>query len=267
MRGAAHEVSVKMGLIFSPKSKNMKKHWKTILLLFITAGAAFSYGVIFRQYKIFPYNQLRFVLYQFQQRRTQVLSDLNYPTYTNKKTTFETFSRPADVVMLGDSLTDGAEWEDVFPEVNIANRGIPGDTTLGALNRLDSVLSTQPQRVFVMLGFNDIALKISTDTAFENYVALLDALQAAGVEPVIQSTLRTGPSLAHLNPEIERLNTLLRQTAVERELLFIDLNPSLAPDGLLKSEFTTDDVHINGSGYAAWAEVIRAAVEETPQAE
>lgn len=34
-----------------------------------------------------------------------------------------------DIVFVGDSITDGAEWEDLFPNYYIANRGISGDTS------------------------------------------------------------------------------------------------------------------------------------------
>lgn len=38
-----------------------------------------------------------------------------------------------DVVMIGESITDGAEWREVFPNVAIVNRGINGDKCAGVL--------------------------------------------------------------------------------------------------------------------------------------
>ena len=49
-----------------------------------------------------------------------------------------------DVVMIGDSLTDGAEWREIFPDQKIVNRGIDSDTTDGVLARLDEIVSIKP---------------------------------------------------------------------------------------------------------------------------
>jgi len=61
-----------------------------------------------------------------------------------------------DIVFIGDSLTDSAEWEDLFPSSNIANRGIGGDRTNGVLKRMNSIYSTNASKAFIMLGINDL---------------------------------------------------------------------------------------------------------------
>jgi hypothetical protein len=67
----------------------------------------------------------------------RVKSVLLKPYYQHKKQRFESYKTKADIVMIGDSITDGAEWHEMFPQLNIVNRGISGDTTVGVLNRLD----------------------------------------------------------------------------------------------------------------------------------
>ena len=37
--------------------------------------------------------------------------------------------RQGDVVFLGDSITEGGEWNEMFPERRVRNRGIGGDRT------------------------------------------------------------------------------------------------------------------------------------------
>ena len=44
-------------------------------------------------------------------------------------------SKKNPVVFFGDSITFGTDWQRLFPEVPVVNRGISGDTTLGLLNR------------------------------------------------------------------------------------------------------------------------------------
>ena len=90
-----------------------------ITLLFVAVVSYFWGG--FTVYKqIFPYRQI-------QNLKNKYVGDslTSSPRYTM----FQTFSPTSDVVMVGDSLTADAPWNEIFPKVQIANRGIGGDTT------------------------------------------------------------------------------------------------------------------------------------------
>ena len=51
-----------------------------------------------------------------------------------KQTLFESLpTSPEDIVMLGNSITDGGEWAEILDNVHVKNRGISGDTTDGVL--------------------------------------------------------------------------------------------------------------------------------------
>src|SRR5438105_5617872 len=63
----------------------------------------------------------------------------------------------ASIVMLGDSLTEGAPWRELTGCADLVNRGIGGDTTSGVLARLDEVLKLKPRAIFLMIGVNDIS--------------------------------------------------------------------------------------------------------------
>ncbi|MBQ3448184.1 MAG: hypothetical protein IJG37_11115, partial [Synergistaceae bacterium] len=56
------------------------------------------------------------------------------------------------VVFLGDSLTDYVPFSELFPGLRVINRGIAGDNTLGALERIDEVTSLKPAKLFILLG-------------------------------------------------------------------------------------------------------------------
>ena len=56
----------------------------------------------------------------------------------------------AAIVMLGNSITAGTNWNALLPTFDVANRGVPGDTAEGVLKRLDSIIAMQPQCVAVM---------------------------------------------------------------------------------------------------------------------
>ena len=51
---------------------------------------------------------------------------------------------PGDTVFLGDSITEGGSWHELFPDSSVRNRGIGGDVTAGVLARIDQVRLGQP---------------------------------------------------------------------------------------------------------------------------
>ena len=91
------------------------------------------------------------------------------------------FPAKANVVMVGDSLTDLPDWTALFANARIANYGISGDTTDGALRRLDPILSTGARTAFVMLGINDIHTGVPAATTIANFRRLIDTLRTAGM--------------------------------------------------------------------------------------
>src|SRR5215510_7190548 len=60
------------------------------------------------------------------------------------------------VVMLGDSITDYADWASLVPDVVLHNHGMAGDDTAGVLRRLHLVTRSSPSDVFLMIGTNDL---------------------------------------------------------------------------------------------------------------
>lgn len=184
------------------------------------------------------------------------------PYWRERTSFFRTFGRQADVVMIGDSLTDGAEWAEIFPGRSIVNRGIDGDTTHGVLSRLDDILAEHPRRVFVMIGINDFADGHRTvEAVFRDYRLLVARLQGAGVRVVVQATLPCNAdkgawkSCRALNPLVAQLNARLA-TLASGTVSFVTLARLVAPDGGLRSELTFDGVHLNGQGYLLWRDAI-----------
>ncbi len=220
---------------------------------------SFTYGVVTVQYKIFPFEQLRAI--------KQIASPSPSPTYSDyfyhKKSFFEQHGgRNYDVVFIGDSITDGAEWEDLFPSLKIANRGIGGDRTDGVLKRLDSIYSTSAGRAFIMIGINDFSSGMSVDEVFENYRSIVNKLSEHGMKIYIQSTILAGKRGENLNIKIVELNKRLELFATQNDsITYIDLNAGLAQDSLLNPMYSRDDVHLNGKGYAVWKGIISPYVQ------
>ena len=181
----------------------------------------------------------------------------NDPYYKHKVSQFEMLKdkNEAKIMMLGDSITDEGEWSELWGEV-VQNRGISGDTTSGVLDRLYT-LNPNTKRVFIMIGVNDIMRGFSEDFVFENYKKIIKFFQEKNIAVVIQATLYIGESRKqNFNPKIEKLNKNLEDFAKEKSIKFVDLNPILAPNKVLKQEFTKDDLHLNKKAYRLWIKEI-----------
>jgi len=213
-----------------------------ITLLFVAAVSYFWGG--FTVYKqIFPYRQL------------QILKS----KYVGGSLTSAECLKYCDVVMVGDSLTARGPWNEIFPKVQIANRGIGGDTTDDILLRMDTILSVSPKRALIMVGINDIGSGTSPGSVFQNYREIVKRLQQAGVTVIIQSTLecskeRCGDQVY----QVRDLNKQLEDFAKRNNIVFLDINADLSSpsDGLL-SKYSYDGVHLRASGYEKWTETIR----------
>jgi lysophospholipase L1-like esterase len=181
--------------------------------------------------------------------------------YPERREQFRLFVRPVDVVMVGDSITAAGMWEDMFPSVRIANRGIGSDRTDDVLRRLGPIVEGRPRSALIMLGINDLSAGRAVDDIAADYARIVDALRGRGIRVIVQSTLECNVGIRRrcrsMLPEIRRLNARLAALAESRGLAFIDLNVVLSePVKGLRAEHTTDGTHLTGRGYAEWAKRI-----------
>lgn len=179
--------------------------------------------------------------------------------YLTRTAQYAQDSRARDVVMLGDSLTEGIDWGAVFPGVTIANRGIGGDSTKGMLNRLGTVAQLKPKKIFIMAGINDLSwYEWSVDEVFGRYRQIIDTLHKTGARLYVQSTLKAGSAFPPAtNAAVTQLNQRLSEYCKLGHCQYIDLNPVLAPQGVLGPDYTVDHLHLNAVGYEKWAQAIR----------
>ncbi|AXX96244.1 GDSL-type esterase/lipase family protein [Arcobacter ellisii] len=181
------------------------------------------------------------------------------PYYKHRKSQFEMLknSDKYETMMLGDSITDEGLWDELLENNKVQNRGISGDTTSGVLDRLDSINKSIKQ-VFIMIGVNDIMRGKEVDEIYNNYMKIIKTFKDKNIKVYIQSTLFIGEKrMENFNPKVEELNKRLEKYANENQITFINLNPIFAPQKVLKKEFTSDDLHLNGSAYKLWANEIK----------
>ncbi|MCH9756698.1 MAG: hypothetical protein K0U37_05880 [Gammaproteobacteria bacterium] len=170
------------------------------------------------------------------------------------------------VVMIGDSLTAGVNWEKLLDETGIANAGIGMDTSSLVLERIDVILSIKPKLAFLMIGINDFYRDASVDTVFENINMIINRLQESGVKVILLSTLHCNKDkssgLCHtsniVNDKIKDLNLALQRLNTK----FIDLNAVLSIDNELDGNYTADGIHLTQHGYHVIRPYIKYALYE-----
>ena len=83
-----------------------------------------------------------------------------------------------DIVFLGNSITDGGEWNELLANPRVKNRGISGDRSGWLLERLDPIIEGHPKKLFLMIGINDLISGASPDEVLANIGRLIDRFQA-----------------------------------------------------------------------------------------
>lgn len=185
---------------------------------------------------------------------------------------------PGRVLMLGDSITAGAEnFPNLFP--GIINQGIPGDTTVDIRKRLHLVTKQQPNKIFLLIGTNNLGSWVSTDTSCQrnypvvtnklvaDYLEILNFFKAQipntkifvqsilpinGVMPGSVTTGRTNIVVQQLNEVLSHVNML------HPYFQYLDLYPHFLDEtGLvLNSKYTNDGLHPNEEGYKVWSAIL-----------
>jgi lysophospholipase L1-like esterase len=202
----------------------------------------------------------------------------NYKLQTELYNIYKTKS--ADIVMLGNSLTRGVDWNELLGREGVVNRGIPSDILSGYKKRLDYIFKLNPKVVFIMGGVNDIYNWTSVDEIFNTYKEVVASLMARKIKVVIQSVIYAGENWGEewlkinkpdvkpydvnlgRNKEIDKLNTLLKNFALSNKILFLDINSRLKAGNFLKKDYHYDGIHLNARGYKIWSEEVEKALKE-----
>ena len=189
--------------------------------------------------------------------------------YDKRLTLFK--SEPATkgrTIFLGNSLTEYGDWQSLLGDSTVINRGIAGDNTFGVLDRLEDVLTRQPDRLFVEIGINDISQNIPDKIILKNIFTLVAQVQARspGTRIYVLSILPTNdqvkneyPEAYNKNAQIELVDRQLRDSAKEKNFRYIDLNTKVSDhNGKLDRQYAAPDgLHLNKAGYAIWVRLLK----------
>jgi lysophospholipase L1-like esterase len=161
-----------------------------------------------------------------------------------------------DLIFLGDSHMEQCEWVELFPGINVANRGIGGETTQGLLSRIQYIRSNPGGVVFLQIGVNDLIGRADEEELVRNYLEIISSLEAHQVK-VIPTLIFYVRYIPEVNPAVTRVNKKLIQHFKSEGRDWIDLNPILSREETLSLEYTFDGIHLNASGYQIWTREIK----------
>lgn len=184
----------------------------------------------------------------------------NYKYWAEKKSLFEVLpKKPNQVVFVGNSITDGCEWSELFDNSNIINRGIGGDNTQGLLERLSDITISQPQKIFLEIGINDLGVQLNTTEIKINYSYIIDQIkkESPNSQIFIQSVLPTKNHSSIKNDTIILLNQKIKELSENKSITFINLYECFVDStGNLSDKYSIDGVHLIGQGYLLWRDQI-----------
>ena len=150
-----------------------------------------------------------------------------------------------------------------FPFRKISNRGVRGDTTVDIILRMNSILSTKPKYVLIMVGINDLYKEIPLGQIIDNYEYIIDKLKTKNIIILIQSTIQCQRSVCgNQIKKIKLLNENLEKLSKEKNIMYINLNSLLSNKYGLKPEYTWDGIHLNAKGYRIWVNEIKSILNK-----
>jgi lysophospholipase L1-like esterase len=193
------------------------------------------------------------------------LNPKNYSDYyIDRVTTFTNLeNNKGEIIFLGDSLIDICEWNELFNNSLVKNRGISGDTTYGVLNRLDEITEAQPDKVFIMMGINDIGKCRTTQSIIEDYGKVINKIKidSPNTKIYVNSVLPINKEIFITHTKIEEileLNNALNKLCDQTGVKYINLYPLfVTAENKLNPKYTTGGIHLNGQGYLIWKEAVK----------
>lgn len=157
-------------------------------------------------------------------------------------------AKDVDVVFLGDSLTEFYDVVKYYPEFNVLNRGIGGDTSFGVEKRLkESVFDAKPKVTTMLIGANN------QNTLMDNYEKILQSFKqnTPDMKVVLLSLTSMTDNWGEFNQKAKENNVKIKEYANTYGYEFVDLyNPLLDENtNELKREYTIDGGHLTDKGY------------------
>lgn len=210
------------------------------------------------------------------QVKLPVYPDSLFSTYYLQKASFAENlpDTKNDIVFIGNSLTDGAIWSELFNDMHVKSRGFSGDVTSGLIKRFPDIVRRRPAKIFMMVGTNDLARGIGPDSVVKNIFLMADYLhqESPSTQLFVQSILPVNdvygkfPDHTHNDAKINEVNVLLQKNSSTHHYRYIDLHSFFQDkNGKMNTVYSNDGLHLLGTGYALWKHLIFSYVYDLNQ--
>ncbi len=171
------------------------------------------------------------------------------------------------IYFVGDSDIEAFELNEFLQNKNVRNRGVWGDTSGNVLKRIDNIIKQWPEKIFLMIGQNDICAGIDNKKIVSNVEKFIKLSKASlpDVKFYLESVLPTDQPILHSNEKtidrIKKLNAEYKLLASKYNVIYIDLFNNFIHDDGLKKEYSFDGLHLNGIGYLLLAKLLKPYVD------
>ena len=171
--------------------------------------------------------------------------------YSNKRTS----TIDDNFVFLGDSITNGYNLDEYYPEYPTVKSGVNGYKTQDILNNMNKMVYIyNPSKVFLLIGINDIHAGKSKEYIINNIEKIIDNIKenrknakiyVESIYPV-NSKMRSNSK----NDFTIEVNKAIKKLCKEKNIVYINIHDLLTDNnGDLKKKYTTDGLHLSEDGY------------------
>jgi len=192
---------------------------------------------------------------------------VRFEYYDQRESLFEILPKDSsEIIFIGNSITNGCEWSELFENPQIKNRGIGSDKTAGILLRIEKTIESKPKKIFILIGINDLSANIPIENVVNNYKQIISKIKIASpmTKVYIQSVLPINNKFYKgiaTNERIKILNAKLQVIADEYQSTYIDLfSHFINSEGSMSEKYSNDGLHLLGGGYLVWKSLIEKYV-------
>jgi lysophospholipase L1-like esterase len=178
---------------------------------------------------------------------------------------------PTDVLLLGDSITQGWEysrnWTRNFPSYRTVNAGIASDRVEHVLWRVENGLigRSRPKVVVLLAGVNNMAVSTPAQIAAGQARIIETVLGASpNTQVLIVGVFPTGKSASSpRRAKVKRMNERLAKLADGQRVHFVDIGSRfLEKDGSLSNRVMFDYLHLTPRAYDRYASALKPKLRE-----
>jgi lysophospholipase L1-like esterase len=161
------------------------------------------------------------------------------------------------ILLVGDSRIAQENWSVLLSRNDVKNEAFGGAITQQILWNLErGQLNSKPKIVVLEGGINDLLAGVPPQRVYENYLKIIEILQAKKIEIIVNSIVYTTDS-QDINNNILDFNSQLKDFCTTHKIAWLDMNEQLSQDGKLLKKYSLDGIHLSKEVYRIWAEKLR----------